>query len=107
FKADWDNLQKPGFSPDYTQRQTWQMATDFEQADWIATAAAQALFRNNRPLLVYIGGQVQSFTSKSHNFLSGQTVETQLIIINNSRQTVTCACEWSLDLPQPVGGSSK
>ena len=29
FKVDWENLQKPGFSPDYTQRQQWQMSLDF------------------------------------------------------------------------------
>jgi beta-galactosidase len=107
FKVDWENLQKPGFSPDYTQRQQWQMATDLEFSDWVPTEAAQALMRNNRPLLAYIGGKPGAFTSKDHNFLPGQAVDKQLIIINNSRQTVTCACEWSLALPQAVRGSSK
>ena len=32
--------------------------------------------------------------SKDHNFLPGQTVAKQLIVINNSRETVTCDCKW-------------
>ena len=30
----------------------------------------------------------------------GETVEKQLILINNSRDAVSCDCEWSLGLPQ-------
>ncbi|HKB36663.1 MAG TPA: glycoside hydrolase family 2 TIM barrel-domain containing protein, partial [Gemmataceae bacterium] len=55
FKVDWEDFQKPGFSPDYTQRQQGQMSTDLEWSDWVPTAAAQALIRNNRPLLAYLG----------------------------------------------------
>src|SRR5439155_18833756 len=74
---------------------------------WIPTAAAQALFRNNRPLLAYLGGKAGSFTSKDHNYLPGETVEKQLIVINNSRETVTCECTWSLGLPRPAAGGKK
>ncbi len=63
-----------------------------------------ALVRNNMPLLAYIGGKPAAFTSKDHNFLPGETVEKQLIVINNSRETVTADCQWSLDLPRPVSG---
>jgi hypothetical protein len=107
FKVDWDSLQKPGLSADYTQRQNHQMSLDLERSDWIPTAAGQALIRNNRPLLAYIGGKPGSFTSKDHNFLPGDTVEKQLIVINNSRQTVTCECKWSLGLPQTASGSTR
>src|SRR4029453_19271993 len=31
----------------------------------------------------------------------------QLIIINNSRQPVTCDCNWSLTLPQPIAGAKQ
>jgi hypothetical protein len=103
-KVDWEDLQKPGFSPDYVQPRQGQMATDRERSDWIPTAAAQALLRNNRPLLAYVGGKPDRFTSKDHNCLPGETVEKQLVIINDSRATVSCQCEWSLGLPRPVGG---
>lgn len=106
FKADWDDLQKPGFSADHTQRQSWQFITDFEAADWVPTEAAKALMRNNMPLLAYIGGKSAAVTSKDHNFLPGEVVEKQLIVINNSRATVTCECTWSISLPVGVAGSA-
>jgi hypothetical protein len=108
------------------------MCTDGKRSDWAPTAAAQALIRNNRPLLAYVAGlqfghgkpveksglrrqdgsyessgSPASFTSKDHNFFGGETVEKQLVVINNSRETVACECEWSLGLPRPAGGSKK
>jgi hypothetical protein len=65
----------------------------FERSDWIPTADGQAILRNNMPLLAYIGGKPAAFTSKDHNFYPGETVEKQLIIINNSRETVTVDCK--------------
>jgi beta-galactosidase len=79
----------------------------FNRTDWIATVAARALIHNNQPLLAYIGGKPGAFTSKDHNFLPGETVEKQLIIINNSRETVTCDCEWAFELPGTVTGSKQ
>ncbi|MFO0968680.1 MAG: hypothetical protein U0793_24245 [Gemmataceae bacterium] len=98
FKVDWDALQKPGFSADYTERRNWQMITDFESSDWQPTAAAEALYRNNRPLLAYIAGPPGDFTSRGHTYLPGETVEKQLIIVNNSRETVACDCAWAWKL---------
>jgi hypothetical protein len=106
-KVDWEGLQKPGFSPDYVQpRQGW-MSVDGERADWVPTAAAQALIRNNRALLAYVAGKPGSFTSKDHTFRPGEAVEKQLIVVNDFRETVACECEWSLGLPRPAGGSKK
>ena len=107
FKVDWDNLQRPGFSPDFVDKtyERWDLA--FERADWISTAAARALLRNNGPLLGYIGGKPGQFTSKDHVFFPGEILEKQLIIINNSRRTVTCDCEWSFGLPKAIAGSKK
>ncbi len=62
--------------------------------------------RNNMPLLAYIGGKPAHFTSKDHNFLPGETIEKQLIVINNSRETVTCDCQWSLACPQALAGGT-
>ena len=107
FKANWDTLQKPGFSADYTHRQNWQMVTDFAASDWVPTAAAQALYRNNRPLLAYIGSKAAAVTSKDHNFLPGETVERQLIVINNSRETMTCDYAWSVNFPRGTEGAAK
>src|SRR5207245_3934618 len=95
-KVDWEKLQKPGFSPDYVQPRSGQIGLDLAREDWVPTAAAQALLRNNRPLLAYIAGKPGSVTSKDHNFFPGDVVEKQLIVINNSRQTVSYEYDWSL-----------
>jgi hypothetical protein len=107
FNTDWETLQKPGFSADYTQRQNWQFITDFEASDWVPTAPAQALMRNNRPLLAYIGGKQGAVTSKDHNFRPGECVHKQVIVINNSRESVACSCSWLVDLPKPVDGGAQ
>jgi len=106
-QVNWETLQKPGFSPDYIGQQYERIDLAFEPSDWIATAAAQALIRHNRPLLAYIGGKPGAFTSKDHNFLPAETLEKQLIVINNSRETIRCGCEWSLDLPGTITGKKQ
>jgi len=92
FKLDWGNLQRPGLSPDYIEQRYERMDLAYETSDWIPTAGAKALIRNNRPLLAYIGGKPGSFTSKAHNFFAGETIEKQIIVINNSRLSVSCEC---------------
>jgi hypothetical protein len=105
--VDWDDLQRPGFSLDYVLPRQGEMSLDLERADWVPTAAAQALICNNRPLLAYVAGKPDRLTSKDHNFLPGETVEKQLVVINNSRETVACDCEWSQGLPDRAAGGKK
>jgi beta-galactosidase len=100
--VDWDNLQRPGFSPDYIEDRYQRVDLAFERPDWIATPAAQSLLRNNMPLLAYIAGKPEAFTSKDHSFFPGETVEKQLIVINNSREPVTADCKWSSPEPKPL-----
>jgi beta-galactosidase len=103
-EVDWENLQRPGFSPDYLEERYERMDLAYERSDWVPTAGAQALIRNNQPLLAYIGGKSGRFTSKDHVVVAGEAVEKQIIVINNSRVPVRCDCSWSLDLPQPITG---
>jgi hypothetical protein len=100
-KVDWENLQRPGFSPDsvISSRGSW-FDLAYERSDWVPTAAGEALIRNGQPLLAYIAGKPARFTSKDHNFIPGERVEKQLIIINNSRTTTSCDCQWTLNLPK-------
>jgi hypothetical protein len=97
-EVDWNNLERPGFSPDFIDQPFDRMDMAYDLADWIPTADGMALMRNNRPLLAYIAGKPARFTNKDHVFEPGEIVEKQLVIINNSRQTVTCDCDWSLNL---------
>jgi len=103
-QVDWENMQRPGFSPDYIEQRYERVDLAFDRSDWIPTAAAQALIRNNRPLLAYIAGKPGAFTGKDHIFFAGEVVEKQLIVVNNSRETVTCDCSWSLGLPESIAG---
>jgi beta-galactosidase len=103
--VDWNRLQRPGFSPDYTAQRYERMDLAYEPSDWKPTPAAEALLRNNGPLLAYIAGKPGAFTSKDHLFYPGETVEKQLVVVNNSREGVNCLCIWSLNLPQPLDGS--
>jgi hypothetical protein len=105
--VDWETLQRPGLSPDYLAQRYERMDLAYERSDWEPTTAAQALVRNNRPLLAYIAGGPAAFTSKDHLFAAGERLEKQAIVLNNSRQTVMCECAWSLGLPQPITGQTQ
>ncbi len=106
-EVDWDALQRPGFSPDYVDERYERMDLAFERSDWTPTVAGRALIRHNRPLLAYLGGRPGRFTARDHDYLPGETVEKQLIVINNSRETVTADCSWSLALPRALSGRKK
>ena len=71
-KTDWDKLQRPGYSPDYSGEQYDSLDQSYERADWLPTVAGKALLRNNQPLLAYLGGKTGAFTEKGHNFLAGR-----------------------------------
>ncbi|MBZ5583400.1 MAG: hypothetical protein LAQ30_14555 [Acidobacteriia bacterium] len=60
------------------------------------TPVIEALRRCNMPLLAYIAGKPAAFTGKDHNFLPGETVEKQIVVINNSRERVTAKCGWQV-----------
>ncbi len=93
--VDWDNLQRPGYSPDFIDHTYARFDLAYERSDWVATPTAESLFRNNLPLLAWIAGKPEHFTTKDHTFYPGETVEKQLIVINNSRVTVTGNASWS------------
>ncbi|MBE0545087.1 MAG: hypothetical protein IH623_27420 [Verrucomicrobia bacterium] len=104
--VDWAKLQRPGFSPDFLAERYERMDLAYERADWLPTGGGEALMRNNRPLLAWIAGKPTRFTSKDHLFLAGETVEKQLIVINNSRVTARAEATWSLDLPRATTGQT-
>jgi len=94
------------FAENWRAFRTWGLSINAPEG-YGSPLSTAALKRNNAPVLSYIGGKPGAFTSKNHNFRAGETVQKQLILINNSRQTVTCDCEWSFGLPEAVGGTKK
>lgn len=105
--VDWENLQRPGFSADYLGERYERMDLAFERSDWIATEAAEALRRNNRPLLGYLAGKPARFTSKDHLVLPGETLEKQLVILNNARERIACTVRWQWAIPVPPAGQGE
>jgi len=102
YATDWENLQRPGFSPDFQEQRFERIDLAFERDDWIPSEGAKALMRNNMPLLGYIAGKDGDFTEKGHNFFPGEIFGgddpfvKQLIIVNNSRKTVECKYQYHL-----------
>lgn len=107
FDTDWEHLQRPGFSPDYLEKQFEQFEYAYEASDWLPTSAGRAILRNNQRALAYIAGSAAHFTVKDHHYQPGQTIEKQIIAINESRRPMTFECEWSWRLPRPISGSAK
>jgi len=107
FEVDWDKLQQPGPRPVYVQEEQARARLAFRPPAYEPTSAAQALYRNNMPLLAFLGGKPAAFTTRDHNFLPGEKIEKQLILISNTRTAVTADCAWSFGLPQAVAGSVK
>jgi beta-galactosidase len=105
--VDWDNLQRPGYSPDFIDHTYSRFDLAYERSDWVASPTAQSLLRNNMGLLAWLAGKPEHFTTKDHTFHPGETVEKQLIVINNSRLTVTGQVSWSADLNPTFGGVSR
>jgi hypothetical protein len=105
--TDWENLQRPGFSPDYIEGRYERVDLAFERSDWEPTEGGRAFLRNNGPLLAYIAGRPGRSTGKDHIFRPGEAVEKQIVVINDSRETAACACRWSLGLPEPLAGSEE
>ena len=89
-KVDWENLQRPGLSPDYLANRFERFDLSYERSDHGFQRWRRGPVRNNGPLLAYLGGKPARFTSKDHNFLAGETVEE-----TTDRHQPTAAKRWT------------
>ena len=93
--AKYEGLQKPGIVPDrLLPGGQYIDAADPESRK--LSVLGEAFLRWNMPLCAYIGGGPEGFTEKGHNFLPGETVQKQLVILNDTRQDVECEYRWTL-----------
>lgn len=106
-KIDWERLQRPGFSPDFIGDQYEKVDSAFKREDWVPGEGAKALIENNQPVLAYLGGKAGAVTGKDHNFVAGETIEKQVVLVNNSRRTLTCKYEWKLDTGAEIHGAAE
>ena len=63
--------------------------------------ADQGVAARARPAFAYIAGKPAHIFGKDHNFYPGQTVEKQIVVINDTRAPLTADCEWKVALPTP------
>ncbi len=54
-----------------------------------------ALKENNGPTLAWIAGPAEAYTAKDHHFRSGQKIEKQIVLINDTRQPQQFTAAWT------------
>ena len=54
-----------------------------------------ALKENNGPTLAWIAGPAGAYTAKDHHFRSGQKIEKQIVLINDTRQPQHFTAAWT------------
>ncbi len=90
------DLQKPGIVPDRYHRGGQFIQDPGDIKDFKPSSVGNVFLRYNREFLGYIGG-TPKFTDKSHNFVAGDNVSKQLVLINDSREMKKCSYSWKLD----------
>ena len=58
--------------------------------------SGQALLQNNRPTLAWIAGSADAFTAKDHNFTTGEKLQKQVVLINDTRSTQRFSFNWQV-----------
>jgi beta-galactosidase len=54
-----------------------------------------ALHKLNGPTLAWIAGPAEAYTAKDHHFSAGQSIEKQIVLINDTRQPQPFTATWS------------
>lgn len=90
----WLNIQSPGIVPDQLPPPSQYIYCSNDDAMRPSTLG-EAFLRWNGPLCAFIAGRAGHFTEKSHVSSPGETFRKQLVILNDTRQPVTCAYRWS------------
>jgi hypothetical protein len=102
-ETDWTDLQRPGVSPDRLRHAGRYLYSRHPEDDWEPTSIGRTIGRVNMPLLAYLAGRPGDFTEEDHNFLPGETVHKQIVVINDTREPVRCTCRWGLEGRHRVG----
>lgn len=98
------NVTLPPFKPGTrgTYKATMS-AADFygygdERGGYKALPAAEAMVRNNSATLAWIAGAAPAFTAKDHHFAPGQSIQKQVVLLNDSRKTQPFSYRWQFIL---------
>lgn len=88
------NLKQPGIVPDLA-RPGGDYLVDW-RAEYEPTAVGKAGLPWMRELVAWIAGKNGDFTEKGHNFRPGETVEKQVMLLNDSRRIRSAKVRWSV-----------
>jgi len=93
--AKFADLNRPGIVPDRFSPDG-QYIHDGVDTVFEPTSLGKTFLRWNMPLCAYIGGGPDQFTEKGHTFTPGDTIQKQLVVLNDTRETVHCDVAWDL-----------
>ncbi len=108
FPSPYRDLQKPGIVPDRIMPSK-QYFYDPVPANFAISSLGRTFKRWNMPVVCYIGGGPVLFTEKSHQFLPGETIRKQLVLLNDTRRILTIgySCRFSPATPATVAPSRR
>ena len=67
-----------------------------------------ALKEINGPTLAWIAGSAQAYTAKDHNFNSGQKIDKQIVLLNDTRQPQDFTITWmAVEGGKEIGGTTE
>ncbi|MFA5263499.1 MAG: beta galactosidase jelly roll domain-containing protein [Opitutaceae bacterium] len=93
YAGKYQNLQRPGIVPDHLMPSR-QYVYDSQPENFRESSVGKTFKRWNMPVACYIGGDAQRFTEKGHNFAPGDTIRKQLVLINDTRRSMTLGYSW-------------
>ncbi len=88
------NLKQPGIVPD-TSRPGGEYVVDLGST-YTAGTIGKAGLPYMQELTAWIAGKPGDFTEKGHNFRPGETVEKQIVLLNDTRRPRKAKVEWSI-----------
>ncbi len=86
---------KPGTRGLYTATAIKLQTRPFQPEGMDIYPAGVALMQANGPTLAWIAGEKAAFTSKAHNFSAGQSVDKQVVMLNDERTRQGFTYAWS------------
>lgn len=80
-----------------------------ERGGWITAAAGNAITSNNGDYLAYIAhkGSGADLLKKDHHYRSGQTLEKQIVVMNDSLADCPYSLNWSVQVASNIVASGK
>ncbi|MBD3175642.1 MAG: hypothetical protein GF320_10715 [Armatimonadia bacterium] len=76
------------------------------ESGWEVRPSGRALMEVSRPTLAYIAGAPEHFTDKDHHYIGGEQISKQVVLINDSRDTLPYSYELRVATPLEFEGSS-